>query len=244
MDLELFSALGMWATGESVSGSFLYGIKIIWLGRIGKVMMASCLLVTLIDLYGPNRLRLKMLRALVVSRGYRKQNEGGILFFSLVTVIVYGSTYVALTIINAIAPKLTEKLMAPIQRWTAPVGSFLDRQTEVRPGSEKYGKRAHKAVEGVSGILLLMLFFYVVQLLDTWYVNSWWFDVLAIVAGAILTAAFFVLWGFMNVALANIVVRISYPFSFMLSDANLRRKTMFLTAVLFVVGFAMDIFAS
>lgn len=245
MDLELFSALGMWAKGESVSSSYLYGIKIIWLGRIGKVMMASCLLVTIIDLYGPNRIRFRMLRALVVARGYRKYKVGKVASFHLLTLAIFYPLYAAFSIINAIAPKLAERLTEPVDRWIARIGSFIDRRTETAPGAEKYAKRAHAATEGVSGIFLVLTLIYVVSRLDKWFVSSsWWMDILVATVCLAVTLSFFMLWALMQVALASFVVRVSHPITFALSDVNLRRKTMLLTALLFVAGFAMDMFAS
>ena len=53
----LFEAWGLWWQGQKLDGMALYGVPILIIGRIGKVMAFVGSVVTVIDIIGPARIR-------------------------------------------------------------------------------------------------------------------------------------------------------------------------------------------
>jgi hypothetical protein len=56
-DVGLFEAWGNWGSGESLANLHLWGLRIVWWGRIGKLLEFAAGLVLLIDIVGPKRLK-------------------------------------------------------------------------------------------------------------------------------------------------------------------------------------------
>jgi hypothetical protein len=53
----LGDVLSIWFSGRQTSGSTLWGLSMVWCGRIGKLMQFVAGFVVVLDLIGPNRLR-------------------------------------------------------------------------------------------------------------------------------------------------------------------------------------------
>src|SRR5438067_2493779 len=56
-NISLWQAWALWLSGDSPHEMYLWGMKILWWGRIGKVVAFVASLTILADIIGPERLR-------------------------------------------------------------------------------------------------------------------------------------------------------------------------------------------
>jgi hypothetical protein len=56
-DLTLIDAWSSWSSGNTIGDDTLWGVKILWWGRIGKIVMALSALTIIAEIVGPERIR-------------------------------------------------------------------------------------------------------------------------------------------------------------------------------------------
>ncbi|MEV4165609.1 hypothetical protein [Nonomuraea dietziae] len=56
-NISYFEAWGIWLDGKSTLGNTLFGIRMIWRARVGKITAFLSGMVVVLDLIGPDRLR-------------------------------------------------------------------------------------------------------------------------------------------------------------------------------------------
>lgn len=54
-NIDLIKAIELWLSGKSISDYYLYGIKVLWIGRFGKIIAFMSALTIIIEIIGVNK---------------------------------------------------------------------------------------------------------------------------------------------------------------------------------------------
>ncbi|GAA0978493.1 hypothetical protein [Nocardiopsis tropica] len=106
MDLSLLDAWNLWWSGQQLTGHTLYGVPVLWLGRLGKLLAFLAGTTILLDVIGPARL-------MTWGRALRTEREGPYFIVGLLGVVLLG--LLLLIVAVALVPS------AVAGRWGAPL---------------------------------------------------------------------------------------------------------------------------
>ncbi|WP_433237774.1 hypothetical protein ACQPYK_29570 [Streptosporangium sp. CA-135522] len=85
-DLGLLDAWGLWLDGSSTIGHTLYGMPMVWVGRLGKIVAFVSALSALVDILGPERIRAYGTELLKI-KYHDETKTAYVLFYSLWAIV-------------------------------------------------------------------------------------------------------------------------------------------------------------